>query len=273
MYVTNGTMRIASGVLDLTSTADNAVGVTGNFDFGAATGYVTQYAAKKMTLSGTIKGSDVVLADNLLDASAGKGLFTIKAKGSFTGDLYVNGGNVTIAESTFVPSGDRKGNTIVNGKLFLEQGTLNGLSGRGTIDKPYTGTKTLTVGDNDADGNFAGTILHTKGNYSFVKKGTGTQRFSGVVDVGGDFTVQAGKVVLTGTLTANKVTLKQGATFVVDAASRLTSTEPRQMVIANNSLAGVVFEKGENVAEIELRNDGKELWATPKIGGLTLTVQ
>lgn len=272
VYVTNGTMRIASGVLDLTSTVDNTTGVTGNFDFGEATGYITQYAAKKLTLAGTLAGSDVVIADNLLDASAGKGLFTIKSKGLYTGDLYVNGGNVTIAENSFVPSGDRKGNVHVNGKLFVDNPTINGLYGRGIIDKPYTGTKAFTVGDNDADGDFAGTILHTKGNYSFVKKGAGTQRFSGVVDVGGDFTVQAGKVVLTGTLTANKVTLAKGATFVVDAASRSTSAEPRQMITANNSLDGVVFEKGENVSEIELRNDGKELWATPKIGGLTISI-
>lgn len=154
VYATNGTVRISSGVLDLSSTADNAT-FKGSVDFGEATGYISYYAAKKAALEGSVAGRDVVIGDNLLDASAGKGLLTVRATGAFSGDLYVNG-SVTIAEKTFVPGGARTGNLHVNGKIFVDEPTINGLFGGGIVDKPYTGTKTFTIGGNDAGGVFAG---------------------------------------------------------------------------------------------------------------------
>ncbi len=269
VYVTNGTMRIASGVLDLSSNKDYTT-VNGSFDFGAATGYVTYYHAKKAVLAGSIAGTDVVIADNAIDQSAAKGLLTVSAGGTFTGDLYVNG-SATITGASFIPSGARTGNVMVNGKLFVDAPTINGLYGSGTIDKPYTGTKTFTLGDNDADGDFSGTIMNTKGNYAFLKKGAGTQKFGGSVTIGGQFNVSAGTVELTGTLSCGPISIAPGAAFVIDFPERITA-DARLFVKSTTSLEGIAFTKGDNVEYIELREDGTELWAKPRAPGFVITI-
>lgn len=261
VYATNGTVRISSGVLDLSSTADNAT-FRGSVDFGEATGYISYYAAKKAALEGSVAGRDVVIGDNLLDASAGKGLLTVRATGAFSGDLYVNG-SVTIAEKTFVPGGTRTGNLHVNGKIFVDEPTINGLFGGGIVDKPYTGTKTFTIGGNDAGGDFGGTIQNTKGNFNMTKIGAGTQRFGGSVTIGGDFSVNGGTVLLEGTLSAKSVSVANGASLVVNLpASLAASEEPVRVVTTTSAMTLSSFTKGERVASLELRNGDTELWAT-----------
>jgi len=268
VYVTNGTMRIASGVLDLS--VWNTVSVKGNFDFGDATAYITSCGQKQATLDGSISGRDIVFAENLLDASSGKGLLVVKATASFTGDVYVNG-SVTIPFGSFMPCGQRSGNVQVNGKLLIDGGTINGLFGNGIVDKPYTGTRTLVVGDNNADGDFAGTLLNSKGNFSFTKIGEGTQRLGGPVTIGGDFSVNGGKVVLTGTLSAKSVNVANVASLVIDFPERVTA-EARLFVKSTSSLAGVAFTKGDNVEYVELREDGTELWAKPRDPGFVIAI-
>lgn len=268
VYVTNGTMRIASGVLDLS--VWNTVSVKGNFDFGDVTAYITSCGQKQATLDGSISGRDIVFAENILDASTGKGLLVVKATASFTGDVYVNG-SVTIPYGAFMPCGQRSGNVQVNGKLLMDGGTINGLFGNGIVDKPYTGTRTLIVGDNNADGDFAGTLLNSKGNFNITKKGSGTQTFGGAVTIGGDFSVSGGEVVLTGSLAAKSVNVGNGASFVVDFPEHAPAGA-RLFVRAANSLAGVVFTKGVNVQSLELRENGSELWGTPKVSGFYVKI-
>ena len=262
VYVTNGTMHIASGVLDLS--VWNNVTVKGNFDFGNATGYITSCGQKQATLEGSIAGTDIVFADNLLDASAGEGLPTGKSAGTFTGDAYVSG-SITVPYGSFMPCGNRTGDVFVNGKLLIDGGTINGLRGNGALDKPYTGTRTLTIGDNDADGDFGGTIANSKGNFNLTKTGAGTQRFGGAVTIGGDFNVNGGTLLLEGTLSAKSVSVANGASLVVNLpASLAASEEPVKVITATNSMEGVAFTEGERVLSLELRENGTELWATGK---------
>ena len=262
VYVTNGTMHIASGVFDLS--VWNNVTVNGNFDFGNATGYITCCGQKSATLEGSITGRDIVFADNLLDASAGKGLLTVKSAGTFTGDAYVNG-SITVPYGSFMPCGNRTGNVFVNGKLFIDGGTINGLFGNGALDKPYTGTRLLTIGDNDADGDFGGTIANSKGNFNLTKTGSGTQRLGGAVTIGGDFKVNGGTLLLEGTLSAKSVSVANGASLVVNLPSSLAASgEAVKVITATNSMESVTFTKGERVLSLELRENGTELWATGK---------
>ena len=272
VYVTNGTMRIASGVLDLSSNKDNTT-VNGNIDFGEATGFITYYHAKKAALAGSIAGKDVVIADTAIDESAAKGLLTVSASGTFTGDLYVDG-SATITGASFIPNGSRTGNVVVNGKLIVDAPTINGLFGSGIVDKPYTGSKTFTLGDNDADGDFSGSIVNTKGNYSFLKKGTGTQKFGGSVAIGGQFNVSAGTVELVGTLSCGRILIANGATFVIEFKERapVSAASARKFITSSSTMEGLSFVKGENVESIELRESGTELWATPKIEGLIVRI-
>ena len=271
VYVTNGTMRIASGVLDLSSNKDNTT-VNGNIDFGEATGYITYYHAKKAALAGSIAGKDVVIADTAIDqaaSTAGKGLLTVSANGTFTGDLYVNG-SATITGTSFVPNGARKGNVIVSGKLLVDAPTINGLYGSGTIDKPYTGTKTFTLGDNDADGDFGGAIVNSKGNFNLTKIGEGTQRLGGPVTIGGDFKVNDGTLLLEGTISAKSVSVANGAQLVVNVPD--DAEEAVKVVTTTTAMIPSHFTKGENVHALELRENGTELWAMPKTKGFYISI-
>lgn len=267
--VSPGTMRITSGVLDMSCW--NTVSLAGDFDFGEATGYVTQCAQKSATLYGSIAGRDVVFGDNALDCNTVNAPLVAKGTATFTGDLYVNG-SLTVEQASFLPCGERKGNIRVNGRFLPNGGTMNGLFGGGTVDKPYTGTATLTIGDNDADGDFSGTIKNSKGNFNLVKKGAGTQRLGGTVAIGGTLTVSGGTLLVDGTLSAKSIAVDtaNGANFVVDVPAG--ATEMVRVVSATTSLEGVAFTRGENTARLELREDGKELWAVPGVRGFYISI-
>lgn len=262
VYVTNGTMHIASGVLDMS--VWNTVTVDGNFDFGEATAYITQCANKTATLKGSIAGRDIVFADNAIDCTKANAPLAVKSTGTFTGDLYING-MASIDTPSFLPSGNRTGNVYANGKFMPNGGTMNGLFGNGILDKRYTGTATLIIGDNDANGDFAGTVTNSVGNFNMTKIGSGTQRLGGPVTIGGDFRVNGGTVLLEGTLSAKSVSVANGASLVVNLpASLAASEEPVKVITATNSMEGVAFTEGERVLSLELRENGTELWATGK---------
>jgi autotransporter-associated beta strand protein len=101
-----------------------------------------------------------------------------------------------------IPNGSGTGNVSIFtngtgiGRLNLGgfSETINGLSGNGTVDG-VSGTPTLTVGDNNASGNFSGTLLNTAGTLSLVKTGTGTQVLSGASSYSGGTTVNAGTLI------------------------------------------------------------------------------
>jgi autotransporter-associated beta strand protein len=159
----------------------------------------------------------------------------------------------------------------VNGKLLIDGGTINGLFGNGIVDKPYTGTRTLIVGDNNADGDFAGTLLNSKGNLNITKIGEGTQRLGGPVTIGGDFSVNGGEVVLTGTLSAKSVAVANGAQLIVNLPAG-SDGEAVKVVSTTAAMDISHFTKGANVQTLELRENGTELWATPKVSGFFVKI-
>jgi hypothetical protein len=268
VYVTNGTMHIASGVLDLS--VWNSVTVNGNFDFGNATAYITQCANKTSTLDGSIAGRDIVFADNAIDCTAANAPLSVKSTGTFTGNLYVNG-MASIDTASFLPSGSRKGNVYANGKFMPSGGTMNGLFGSGIVDKRYSGTATLSIGDNDAYGDFEGIVTNSIGNLNITKIGAGEQCFGGAVTIGGDFKVNCGRILLTGTLAAKSVSIANGASLAIDFPERETAG-PRLFVKSTTSLESVAFTRGDNVEYMELREDGTELWAKPRAPGFVIAI-
>lgn len=310
---TDGTMKILSGVLDLS--VGNNVTFNGNVDFGEQTAYITHCSGKTSYLNGTIKGRDIVIGSQALRSATTGTQLSIGATGDISGDVYVNGG-ASLSTDNFLPHGEKKGRTYVNGtlRIFTGQVTLNGLSGRGRIIYGQSYKTNLTIGDNDADGDFEGSIERTGGTMSLMKVGAGTQRFGDAVTVNSTLTIDGGTAIFDGEVAASSVTVADGAaiggkgviktslaftgnatlavskgegrtlapltvngavtaggTITVSAASEdwrgescvLASTEP---------LTGITFAKGANVKGLELRNDGKELWAR-NIKGLMVIIK
>ena len=266
--VSGGTMAISSGVLDLS--VWQTVTLEGNFDFGETTAYITQCANKSATLKGDIAGRDIVFADNVLAYSSGNAPLAVKSTGTFTGDLYING-LASIDTPSFLPSGTRKGNVYVNGKFLPNGGTINGLFGNGIVDKAYTGTATLSLGDNDADGDFGGAIKNSKGNFNFTKIGAGTQRLGGPVTIGGDFRVNGGTLLLEGSISAKSVAVANASQLIVNLPAK-SGGDAVKVVSTTTAMDISHFTKGENVHSLELREDGTELWATPKVSGFFVKI-
>ena len=266
--VSGGTMAISSGVLDLS--VWQTVTLEGNFDFGETTAYITQCANKSATLKGDIAGRDIVFADNVLAYSSGNAPLFVKSTGTFTGDLYING-LASIDTPSFLPSGARKGNVYANGKFLPNGGTMNGLFGNGVLDKSYTGPATVFVGDNDAAGDFGGAIKNSKGIFNFMKIGAGTQRLGGPVTIGGDFRVNGGTLLLEGSISAKSVAVENGAQLIVNLPSG-SGSDAVKVVSTTTAMDISHFTKGESVHSFELRENGTELWATPKVSGFFVKI-
>ena len=99
--------------------------------------------------------------------------------------MYINpaSGMVYLSAGEQIPNGANAGNLVMlNSSTFYMQGyseTVNGLNSadvNSTIDAGTGAAATLTVGDNNASGAFAGKLT---GNMNLVKTGTGEQILSG----------------------------------------------------------------------------------------------
>lgn len=252
------------------------------------------------------------------------GLSSFAAEGTsgdstYTGDTYVQCA-FQLNGNAFLPSGARFGNVYVNGALESSSAateyniTINGLYGCGLV---YGRGDTLIVGDNNCDGDFSGNVS-ISGNTTVLanlnKIGAGTQRLAGSVMLGTALNVNAGKVVLDGTVTQGAVnvaagaaiggngeiqttlTFVDGAKFDVDVTdgvasclnvtgdvtggpvtvnANVTSGKWRtaQCVLKSDVAINATFVRGTGVGSFELRNNGTELWVSPKIPGMVIVIR
>ena len=220
VVATNGTLVVASGAIMLDS--NQRVYLRANLDFGERRGYFTNRPGKFSELHGSVAGSagitfgSIPLVSNnnppVPGTIPGQGSLTVYSTGTFTGDVSIIG-NVWLQSESFLPSGNRMGDTVVDGNLRLGNVTftMNGLRGRGTITLNNGYTPSLVVGDNDSDGDFEGNINRTNGTLSFRKIGKGTQRIGGSVAINGPLSVENGTLLLDGEVTGTSPSVAAGA--------------------------------------------------------------
>ena len=219
------------------------------------------------------------------DFQSGNNSFVIEGtagSSSYTGDTWIQS-IVNVGSYQFLPHGVRSGNTIVNGSLNFGSITLNGLYGTGAV----RGT-TLTVGEDGSDSLFAGTAVLTSAlNVSggnFILDGTVTQ---GAVNVASRAAIGGNGSIET------TLTFADGAKFDVDVAddvasclnvagavtggpvtvnANVTSGKWRtaQCVLKSDVAITATFNRGTGVGALELKNNNTELWASPKVPGLTI---
>lgn len=151
---------------------------------------------------------NAVIANNGTGAvsltKAGSATVTINTAATYSGATVIGAGTLKLGAANVIPNGAANGDVTVNGTLDLNDfsETINGLNGYGTITNVAgTGTRTLTIGDNDASGTFSGIITAGTGTTGLTKIGTGTQTFAGQAAVStytGPTAIQDGALRLEG---------------------------------------------------------------------------
>lgn len=244
---TGGT-NINGGTLALGSAT--ALGPSGTISFGGGTlqfsaSNTTDYSARFSTAANQsyridTNGQNVTLATALTSsggslAKFGTGTLILSAANTYTGGTTVSAGTLQLSGSGTL--GSTSGSLTVNGGTVDLNGTnqtvgaLGGTSG--TILNNSTGTaKTLTVGQGDGTGSYAGVIAdHTSGTgtVALTKTGTGTQTLTGINTFTGATTINGGTLTLAagspGALgSTSSITVNSGGTLLLGASDQINNS-------------------------------------------------
>lgn len=146
----------------------------------------------------------------------GTGTLQLATVNSYGGDTVISNGVLQLGVNDAISSPTVAGGDLdVKGPGTLDlngfNNTVNALIGSGTVDSASGGTPVLTVGNNNDDGTFAGTIQNTSGTLSLIKAGTGVETLSGVNTYSGSTTVSAGTLGI-----ASSQSFPAGNAVVVD---------------------------------------------------------
>jgi autotransporter-associated beta strand protein len=130
---------------------------------------------------------------------------------TYTGDTTIaSGGILRVDFNNAIPNGQSKGNVVLEGNGQLQffnatAQTVNGLnstsSGAVITNIPANNGVTLTVGNVNAGGTFAGSINNPSGTglFNLVKTGSGIQKLTGANSYRGTTTVSSGTLLVDGT--------------------------------------------------------------------------
>lgn len=267
-----------------TTVEDAAVSVSQNANFGANDGDLTLDGGIIVTTASFTNQHSIVL-DGSGAIEVDTGTLTQSAGISGTGNFFVGGpgvmvltapathaGNTRIASTATLQFGSGElpdgFDVTVNGLWDLSgvDDTIGGLFGSGTV---HLGGGTLTVGADDEDADFSGSIQE---NGSFVKIGPGTQVLSGANTYVGSTAIEEGAIEITsdgslgdpastlsiidGTListatftTGRTTTIDHGA-FDTAAGTTLTFTSP----IGSAGLTPLLTKRGGGTLELTQPN-------------------
>lgn len=215
-----GSLRVLSGLFVIGSGRHKTPSVNVPVDFGTVRGCIAFAKDKGTSWNSCISGSGgMVFSVMWAGGEKGEAGLTIGSDCDYTGDTWVNGPlTVSNGLKEVFPHGERTGDMWVNGKLSFKGNSsgsaalsevINGLNGNGTI-RCAVYRVDLTVGDNDATGDFGGTVT---GFQNVIKVGAGFQRLGGAVTLNSHaLSVRAGRLVLDGVVSGgSQVSVASGA--------------------------------------------------------------
>lgn len=237
-----------------------------------ASTYIIGGNNKSTTFAGIITDGTNLTPATLHITKTGTGTLTLtNTANSYSGNTTIENGTLVAFGTNTIPNGPGKGNLMVYSPGILDLNganhTLNGLDGTGTIRHPAN-NRTLTLGNGNANGSFSGNFQITGGTLNLTKIGTGTQTLSGNMTYNGSTSVQAGKLVINGSLASpsvtvtNQATLGGNATIVSLVANTGSTVSPGNSigtihVTGNTTLAGQLqIEFGPSGNTDHLRVDG-----------------
>ena len=296
----NAKLHVRSGQI-LASSSNGGMSIAAPIDFGNVRGSVTamgwHHRAVNITkpFSGTAglvltkaipMSFDLTQGQNSSAAGFAISGVDISDEGAYTGDTWIQC-IVNVNSTPFLPHGSRSGNTIVNGCLAFGAISINGLYGSGAV----RGT-TLTVGEDGSDSRFAGSAYLTSSlnitNSTFVLDGSVTQGAVNVAAgaaIGGSGGITNNLVFASGAKLA--VTVVDGVATCLAVAGEVSGgpvtvnanvrsgkwRTAQRILTSRTSMGEMTFVKGAGVGALELRENGTELWATPRKAGFYVVIQ
>jgi autotransporter-associated beta strand protein len=181
----------------------------------------TTYSNAANTSNGRLEiGGGISGNFSLTKADAGRLRFVGTAK-TYTGSTIVTGGLLDMSANDMVPFGAGKGDVYIGtGAQFVINNVntqINGLNdyagGAGAVNKSGSNSRSLTLGNGDANGSFSGAMnmTGTGGTGSTINKvGAGTQTLSGLITVPGAGSVSGGRLNIDGTWTGSLIVNANG---------------------------------------------------------------
>ncbi len=120
----------------------------------------------------------------------GSGTLWLSGSNGFTGTTTVNSGALVVANAAALRNSIVNATANTNIVFSVSAASVGGLSGTGNLN---LGTTVLTVGANNADSNFPGSL---NGGNGLIKTGSGTLAMTGMNAYGGPTVINAGTVQL-----------------------------------------------------------------------------
>ena len=290
----DGTLTVKSGMV-LMTVPKNGANLNVVVDFGAmqgrfiAAGPHGEQAKILKSVHGRgglvfSKGMATFFDTTVQPSSSARG-FAVSSAADYTGDTYVQC-VVEVGSNDFLPHGTRSGDTIVNGCLSCGTIAINGLYGTGAV----RGT-TLTVGEDGSDSCFGGTGYLTSAvniaGGKFDLEGTiaqGAVNVAAGAAIGGSGTIQTSLDFADGSKLAVNVVdgdasclsvagAVTGGPVTVDADVSGGKWRAERCILRSENGITATFRKGAAVGALAFKNEGKELWAAPKIPGFAVIIK
>lgn len=257
-----GTLTIKSGMVYFGYDRSHTPEISVPLNFGSRRGIIGYPKGKNSTLSSDIAGTGGLLLFQPVASDFSAGVSFTGTGSTYTGDTYVLG-RATITVDA-LPSGARTGDFYVYGYAAMRgSGTFNGIYGSGGLEAAYSGSKTWTIGDNDADGDFDGSLTDG-GALTIIKTGAGTQRFGGTCVIDGSTTVNAGTLLIDGNWNS-AVSVSSGAslggTGTVSNTVAFADGAKFYVGVTNDAVSGVLSVTGavSNAGTVAVDVDGSTL--------------
>ena len=169
---------------------------------------------------------------------------TLSGTNTYTGGTTVSTGILTMGSAGAL--GSTSGQLTVNTGGTLDMGsqnlTVGNLTGTGGVISGTSGTRTLTIGEgNGTGGNYQGAINNgAGGTTSLTKTGNGTITLSGTNLYTGATAVNAGTLLVSGSISGSTTTVNSGGTLGGDGGTVSATTVNSSGTLAPGSSIGTL---------------------------------
>ncbi len=202
--ITAGTLALGNPLALQNSTLDTSG--SGTLSFGSLTAAtlggltgpgtlaLSNTALAAVTLSVGNNNANSTYSGNLTGpgglTKTGAGTLWLSSSNSFSGATTVNSGTLVVANTGALKNSTINATANTNIVFSVSAASVGGLSGTGNLN---LGTTVLTVGANNANSNFPGSL---SGGNGLTKAGSGTLAMTGMNTYGGPTVINAGTVQL-----------------------------------------------------------------------------